>query len=898
MFWEHGDWLDIDASEIGRVLAVLRESMQEHEAAAFVEDATTAPAPGQVRFARARARRMAFYADQWMYELSATLSADEVKRFESARAYLLVGPARTIDRDPRGGMPHRRPAVLRHEVALSALPMHGIGDAGPGIEGFGEIAELDLRKPGAAEGFDHALVVDYLDFHLAFFEGGSGLLRGGTFRHPDGVRFRRPETSSLREDVSAIAGAPALSWPGQVPEGGIPEVRIVGERVDDGMAAIDVDAVVLHRGRFDRCLLEVRENPVLLSASVAVPERIAMGVAPPGMLTFEVGRLGDCGIRMLLTRYPRRLVDAAEFLGMLAHAAGQPADSPLATVGELAVVGDVDLRQAGANGPLRVRDVEFMGAVSMEGFRSEYGVEFVACGFARGMRAANGRLEGDFVLRESRFHSGRAAENGADAPACLDLYGMRIGGDADFRGISVGGAMDVSHVHVRNLVCLGADIAGDVHGSNLVCGSDAVFQFAKARSIELQLASLKRLQLGGACVRGDVNVQNGRVEIAVCCDSQRVEGELRPCEIGGTVKLSGAQVGLALFNGTQGGSGGQGVVMLGGSLREFVIWNDRELPRARFGFVLLEGVTGLEKLRLEGAEIFRRHVSLRRIDCTGAVKIDSRGMDLLDLANSDIRQLEVSDPVPRLNLSGIRVGEWRLGKGAGEGDESAEAGTAVPADDEVEDAIKILGCMAPLDRSVWVALETDLRNQGRVAEAGRVFRAMKKEERAPDRHLLSPPRRALSWLSWLLYGHGTRVWPGMLLWALLSLLLVLVLQVPDNVKLSEGAMLQLGSQCNRAGAGAAALPKCAALDGLATRVGEPVPELTARRLDRAGAPSGYGEHDALMLGLHYAVPFIGFDGTEWTPVDGAPSMLAAIILGVNTLLLSFAAAFVTRRWLR
>src|SRR5690606_41262942 len=55
MFWEHGDWLDIDASEIGRVLAVLRESMQEHEAAAFVEDATTAPAPGQVRVARARA---------------------------------------------------------------------------------------------------------------------------------------------------------------------------------------------------------------------------------------------------------------------------------------------------------------------------------------------------------------------------------------------------------------------------------------------------------------------------------------------------------------------------------------------------------------------------------------------------------------------------------------------------------------------------------------------------------------------------------------------------------------------------------------------------------------------------------------------------------------------------
>src|SRR5690606_26729051 len=123
---------------------------------------------------------------------------------------------------------------------------------------------------------------------------------------------------------------------------------------------------------------------------------------------------------------------------------------------------------------------------------------------------------------------------------------------------------DVSHVHVRNLVCLRADIAGDIHGSNLVCGSDAVFALARLGGIELPQASLKRFLLGGASVRGDVDIQSGRVEIAVCCDSRLVEDELRPCEIDGTVKLSGAQVGMALFNGTQGGSGGQGIVMLGG----------------------------------------------------------------------------------------------------------------------------------------------------------------------------------------------------------------------------------------------------------------------------------------------------------------------------------------------
>jgi hypothetical protein len=856
MFWEHDDWRDIDASELERVLAVLRESLQEHEAAAL--------APGLLPIAGARARRMAFYADQWMYELSARLSAGEAERFASARAYVLVGPVEATDRDPRGDMPHRRPSVLRDGIALAALPMHGTGDAGPGgIEGLDQVAGLDLRKPGGAPGFDPALVYDYLDFHLAFFEGGSGLVRGGAFG----------------------------------------DARVVAERIDgDGMAAIDVEAVLLRDRGFDRCLLQLRQNPSFPSVVVAMPECVRIGVVPAGMPTFQVGRPGDCGMRMLLARLPRRLVGAAEFLGMLAHAAGQPAGSPLAVVGDLDVAGDVALRQVDASGPIRVRDVEFTGAVSLDGFRSEYGVEFVDCDFHRGLRAINSRLEGDFVLRGSRLRQQAAA----DADACLDLYGMRIAGDADFRAISVGGTMDVSHVQVRNLACTGADVDGDVLGSNLACGSDAIFVHATVGGIVMPRASLKRLLLGGACVRGGVDAHNSTIEVALSCDSFLEGGELRLCEIGGKVTLSGARIGVLQFNATQSDAPGCGIDMLGGSLRRLVVWSGADLPGAKLGYVLLDGVAGLEKVRMKDAKMLQGHVTLRGIDCTGAVEIDSRGMRELDLANSVIRQLRVSDPVPKLNLSGISVREWRLGDVPDDDDDAPAAqGAAVASakpvasdEHEVDDAIRIFRCMSPLDRSVWVALETDLRNQGRPAEASRVYRAMKQEERSPRRHLLNPSRRALSWLSWLLYGHGTRVWPGMLLWAALCLLLVLVLRVPDNVKLSQGAMLQLGSQCNRVAATATSLPKCMSLDLLASRVGGPVPELTARRLDEAGAPSGYGERDALMLALHYAVPFIGFDDSEWTPVDGTPAVLAALILGANTLLLSFAAAFVTRRWLR
>jgi hypothetical protein len=88
-------------------------------------------------------------------------------------------------------------------------------------------------------------------------------------------------------------------------------------------------------------------------------------------------------------------------------------------------------------------------------------------------------------------------------------------------------------------------------------------------------------------------------------------------------------------------------------------------------------------------------------------------------------------------------------------------------------------------------------------------------------------------------------------------------------------------------------------------------ELTARDLGEQ-----YTGVDAVRLSLRYAIPLLGaFGSPDWVPMEKkdtaigpgpkgffeipiSPWSLCTLVLVVNTLLLSFAAAFVTRRWLR
>lgn len=283
-------------------------------------------------------------------------------------------------------------------------------------------------------------------------------------------------------------------------------------------------------------------------------------------------------------------------------------------------------------------------------------------------------------------------------------------------------------------------------------------------------------------------------------------------------------------------------------------------------------------------------------------------------------KLSIAQPIPQLNLKGVNVANWELGPDRGPGDDSG-----VDAD-TVASSIRILKNMRPMDRAVWISVESALRNQAQAQDADRIYCTMRDHEQVSG-----IPRTIAKYLSGRLYGYGTRVMPAIALWLVLSFAVFAILQQPENVKISNDGLLQLGVQCRAtlesatssailsggsARNNASASPaKCAvyreAIDGSAA----PSVEITAAQLAAAGAPSGYDIGDAMALSLHYAIPLVGaFGNSDWVPAERqatrtaigtrhidiglAPSLLVAIALVVNFLLLSFAAAFIARRWLR
>lgn len=77
-----------------------------------------------------------------------------------------------------------------------------------------------------------------------------------------------------------------------------------------------------------------------------------------------------------------------------------------------------------------------------------------------------------------------------------------------------------------------------------------------------------------------------------------------------------------------------------------------------------------------------------------------------NLERATIHRLEVRKPMPGpLDLRGVSVHQWDVDEGSA-------------------DQIAVLENMHPFDRSVWIGVERNLRNEGRDAEANRVYRAM------------------------------------------------------------------------------------------------------------------------------------------------------------------------------
>lgn len=210
-----------------------------------------------------------------------------------------------------------------------------------------------------------------------------------------------------------------------------------------------------------------------------------------------------------------------------------------------------------------------------------------------------------------------------------------------------------------------------------------------------------------------------------------------------------------------------------------------------------------------------------------------------------------------------------------------------------------------IDRPTWMAIESRLRNENRPGEADQLYRAM----------LASEPARGIRvvWKGMLRYfwGFGTRVWPAVAISVALALFLFGVLADPSNVKASPALVAQLQAQCRSEASlpSATVSPRCAALKTALGGLGaDAFLEVRASALDT----ESYDLSSALMLTARYALPVLGaFGETDWTPIARAAAstslldslgvssaIVATCVRLINTFLLSFAIAFVTRRWLR
>jgi hypothetical protein len=189
--------------------------------------------------------------------------------------------------------------------------------------------------------------------------------------------------------------------------------------------------------------------------------------------------------------------------------------------------------------------------------------------------------------------------------------------------------------------------------------------------------------------------------------------------------------------------------------------------------------------RVEG-EINLSALKANRVVLAGQNLVALRGEDpdqaRMLLERADLSRLEIIEPTPSaIDLTAIRVKRWKLGRAR-----SDDAPTAA------DDYIRILERMRPLDRSVWVEVEADLRNQGRVSDANRIYRAMRRQGRMQ----LNPWRRALDRLASLTLSYGTQPWrPLAFVMAPAFALLVVLVSEPRNVAPTPELIQALAMPC-------------------------------------------------------------------------------------------------------
>jgi hypothetical protein len=262
------------------------------------------------------------------------------------------------------------------------------------------------------------------------------------------------------------------------------------------------------------------------------------------------------------------------------------------------------------------------------------------------------------------------------------------------------------------------------------------------------------------------------------------------------------------------------------------------------------------------------------------------------LERSHVSRLDIRSPVPALDLTAITVDRWELGE--------LEEG----ADDTDRDAaryIAVLRSMTPLDRSVWVQVERDLRNGAQDDDANRVYTALRQEARRQrDGRARTLLDLAYGWA----LGYGTRPLRPLLVSTAGALGLLWTLANPAHVVLADEQVGALALRC-RGDAPLANASTCAVFTREAARSGFQV-QLSAEALGE-----DWTLRDNVALMLRYAVPIISITtDSDWVPAEArtvrlpgtawhtSPKALAFYLALYNWIAIPIALGFFSARLLR
>src|SRR5678816_1585212 len=119
MFWEHPDWKQLPEPELRAAIELVRGGATSDPAVFLTKEEAEADLQvDTLVIGSVRVRRLTFLPDHWLYELQVSLEEHGLRaRYESARAYAMVGPASNgafPDAEAVLAPPHRRKLSLIH----------------------------------------------------------------------------------------------------------------------------------------------------------------------------------------------------------------------------------------------------------------------------------------------------------------------------------------------------------------------------------------------------------------------------------------------------------------------------------------------------------------------------------------------------------------------------------------------------------------------------------------------------------------------------------------------------------------------------------------------------------------------------------------------------------------